>query len=325
MKSTDNTTTSEIRELRSDESDEFIALMEQAFKNSIEEDRLDADEIRKVMKKIRTPVYKVLTRAIGMRMEFYVVEVEDTIASGILLNIEKDEVYVGDLMTHPNYRRQGLARKLLHLSFRRARELSVKNVSLGARADNVNATSLYTSEGFKTTYHSVRFDSEIAKESTKSNSSDLIIREVGKIAFQDIDTMLDDCFPASHLEVHGREKFVKDFIPSRAIRFFARRLGGQTINTYAFYMNGEEKPRGIIQASQSKIENRIRLSSPILLEKDNDLLLEVIPKVLEIETSYRGVMTASVNCSVHRTDAISKIESLGFKKMRESISMTKRL
>ncbi len=325
MKSTDSTTIPEIRELRSDESDEFVTLMELAFKDSIEEDRLDADEVRKVMKKIRTPVYKVLTRAIGMRMEFYVAEVEDIIASGIQLNIEKDEVYVGNLMTHPKYQRQGLARKLLHLTFRRARELDVRKVRLDARADNVNAVSLYSSEGFETTFHSGRFELDSVIESTKSTSNDLIVREVNKIAVPHIDAMLDDCFPASHLEAKGREKFLKDFIPSRAIRFFAGRLGGQSIHNYKFYVEGEENPRGIIQASQSRIEQRIRLSSPILLEKDNDLLLEFIPKVLEIETGYSGVTTASINSSMHRTDAISKIESLGFKKLRESISMTKRL
>ena len=81
----------------------------------------------------------------------------------------------------------------------------------------------------------------------------------------------------------------------------------------------------MIEATQSRIQERIRLSSPILLEKDNDLLLDVIPKVLEIETGYRGITTASINCSMHRTDTISKIENLGFKKLRESISMTKRL
>lgn len=325
MKSTDKTSTLEIRELRSDESDEFVALMELAFKNSIEEDRLNSDEIRKLMKKIRTPVYKTITRSIGMRIEFYIADVEDNIASGIFLNIEKDKVYVADLMTHPNYRRQGLARELLQLSFRRARELSVKRVSLGARADNVNAVSLYTSEGFETTYHSGRFVSDSVIEGTTGTSSDLTIQEVSKISFQDIDAKLDDCFPASHLEVQGREKFVKDFFPSRAMRFFAGRFGGQSINTYAFYVNGEVKPRGIIQASQSRIEDRISLSSPILFEKDNDLLFEVIPKVLEIEYDYRGLTAASVNSSMHRTDAISKIESLGFKKLRESISMTKRL
>ncbi|MHA1904155.1 MAG: GNAT family N-acetyltransferase [Candidatus Thorarchaeota archaeon] len=325
MKSTYTTATPEIRELRSDEADEFVTLMELAFKDSIEEDRLDADEVRKVLKKVHTPVYKILQKAIGIRFEFYVAEVEDTIASGIQLNIEKDEVYVGNLMTHPKYQRQGLARMLLHLSFRRASELSVKKVRLDARADNVNAVSLYTSEGFETTFHSGRFELDSVTESTKRPSNELIVREVKKIPAPVIDTMLDDCFPASHLEAKGREKFLKDLIPSRVVRFFAGRLGGQSIHNYTFYVKGEENPRGIIEASQSRIEQRIRLSSPILFEKDNDLLLEVIPKVLEIETGYRGVTTASISCSMHRTDAISKIESLGFKKLRESISMTKRL
>lgn len=44
-----------------------------------------------------------------------------------------------------------------------------------------------------------------------------------------------------------------------------------------------------------------------------------------IETGYRGITTASISWPMHRTDAISKIESLGFEKLPESISMTKRL
>lgn len=325
MKSVDSTTIPEIRELRSDESDEFVTLMELGFKDSMEEDRLDAEEIRKVMKKFRTLLYRVLGRILGMRMEFYVAEVEDTIASGIQLTIEKDEIYVANLMTHPKYRQQGLARKLIHLSFTRARELDVKKVRLDARANNVKAVNLYTSEGFETTYHSGRFQLDSINESTKSTSSDLIVRRVNKISPREIDVMLDDCFPASFLKTKGREKFLKDMVPSRAIRFLAGRLVGQSINNYAFYVDGEEKPRGIIQATQSRIEDQIQLSSPILLERNNNLLLEFIPKVLEIETIYRGLTTAYVKCSVHRTDAISKIESLGFKKLRESISMTKLL
>jgi len=325
MKTAITPATPEIRELRSNESDEFVTLMELGFKNSIEEDRIDTDEIRKVLKKLRTPIYKILGKALGIRMEFYVAEVEDTIASGIQLNIAKDEVYVGNLMTHPDYRRQGLARKLLHLSFRRARELNVKKVRLDARADNINAVSLYISEGFETTYHSGRFQLDSVIDRTKVTRSNLIVHKVNKIAIRDIDVMLDDCFPVTYLKDKGREKFLRDFVPSRAMRFLVGRLGGQSINTYAFYVNAETKPRGIIQASQSRIENRIRLSSPILLEKDNDLLLEVIPKVLEIETAYRGVTNASINNSMHRTNAISKIESLGFKKLRESISMAKPL
>ena len=296
--------------------------MEIAFKDSIEEDRLDVDELRKLMKKINSPVYKVLLRFLGIRTEFYIADVENTIASGIQLDIKKDEIYVSNIMTHPNHRRQGLARELLHLSFRRAGELGARRVRLDARASAVN---LYTSEGFETTYHTGRFELDSVIDCIQSTSSDLTIREVNKISGSNIELMLDDCFPTAHLESIGRDKFLKQYSPSRALRFFARKLGGQLIHTYAFYREGDETPRGIIQTSQSKFEPRISISSPILFEGDNDLLLRVMPKILEIETGYRGITTASITCSMHRADAISKIERLGFKKVREGVSMTKRL
>ena len=325
MKPIDDTEIPEIRELSSEEYDELVSLMELAFKDSIEEDRLDADELRKVLKKARTPIYRVLQRVLGVRMEFYIAKLEDTIASGIQLNIKKDDVYVGNLMTHPKYRRRGLARKILQVSYRRADELGVRKVRLDARADNINATSLYISEGFETTIHSGRFELDPVANIAKGASNDLIVCEVNKIDTSVIDTMLDDCFPSSYLEARGRERFLESLLPSRAIRFFARRLAGQSINNYAFYVRGEEKPRGIIEATQSRIERRIRLSSPILSSKDNDILMDVIPKVLKIESGNTGVTLASINCSMHRADAISKIENLGFKKIRETISMAKPL
>ncbi|MFW9908510.1 MAG: GNAT family N-acetyltransferase [Candidatus Thorarchaeota archaeon] len=325
MTVTHSSSNREIRKMRPDEMDEFVTLMQIAFRDSIEEDRLDEAEVRRLMKKVQSPLYKIITKAFGIRMEFFVGTSSNKIASGIQLGIEKDHVYVGNLMTLPEYRRQGFARELLHLSFQRAHENDLKRVGLGARANNASAVGLYKSEGFEITNHTGRFDSHSLQIPEPASSANVEIRRVTKIPFMDINHMLDDCFPESYLEIRGREKFVKDYIPSRAIRFFARRLAGQSINTYSFYVNGQVKPRGFVQASQSNIEPRIQISSPILLEKDNDLLMEVIPRILDLESKYKGLTTASISCSMHRKDAIAKIESLGFKNIRESISMTKYL
>ncbi|MFW9933215.1 MAG: GNAT family N-acetyltransferase [Candidatus Thorarchaeota archaeon] len=319
----DSSSIREIRRMRPDEMDEFVTMMQISFRNSLEEDRLDEDEIRRLMKKVQSPLYKIITKALGMNMEFYLGTQDGKIASGIQLGVEKDEVYVGNLMTLPEYRRQGFARELLRISFQIAHEKQIKRVGLGARADNTNAVSLYKSEGFETTYHTGLFDSDSFNALDTDSSESLIIREISKISFEEVGHMLDDCFPAARLEIKGREKFVKDFVPSRAIRFFARQLAGQSINTYAFYANGEEKPKGFIQAAQSNVEAKISLSSPILLEKHNEMLIEVIPRILKIESEIRGLNVASINCSMHRGDTIAKIEQLGFKKIRESISMAK--
>jgi GNAT superfamily N-acetyltransferase len=322
MTNSEGTSFQKIRKLKPNEPDEFIRLMELVFEDSIDENRTNPDELRKTMKKLLTPGYRFLTRAMGMKLEFYVAEIEDTVASGILFQIEKDQIYVSDLMTHLEYRRRGLARSLLQLSFKRAHELGVKKVRIDVRAHNTNALDLFSSEGFEPTYHSGRFELDSAIEST---SNDLIIREITKIDLKHIDAMLDDCYPESYMESFGREKLLKDLITSRAMRFLVRRLGGQSIRSYAIYTDGEEKPRGFIEASQSRVERRIILSSPILFEEDNELLMEFIPRILEIETGYSGVTTATVNLSMHRTEVISNFERLGFKKVRENISMTKRL
>jgi len=313
----------EIRRLHAEELDEFIALMVHAFKDNVNENQLDTDEIRKAMKKIQTPAFKLLLRLVGIRMEFYVAIMNDEIASGIRLTIKPDEIYVSDLMTHPKYQRQGLARKLLRFSFKRAQELQKKKITLDVRSENVGAVGLYTSEGFETILHTGRFSIESLAEIPEQTSGELILRKVGNINNLVFTKMLNDCFPELYLKNVGSDRLLKDIVPSWMARFFARRLEGQSIHTYAFHLEGDESPRGFIRASQSKVEQLIRLSSPILLVRDNPLLLQVIPKVLAIETATRGVTTASVQCSVHRTDTLSKIELLGFTKVRDNLTMIK--
>jgi len=317
----DGLKTPEIRELRSEELDEFVTLMVDAFKDNVNENQLDIDAIRKAMKKLRTPAYKFIQRLVGMRMEFYVAVVNNEIASGIRLTIKKDEIYVSDIMTHSKYRRQGFARKLLHFSFKRANELQKKKMRLDVRSENAGAVGLYVSEGFETIYHTGRFVLDSLIQKTKEKSTELIVQSVDKITNPRFDAMLDDCFPESYLKIIGRDSLLNDIAPSRLTRFFAQRLEGQAVHTYVFQIEGDESPRGIIKASQSRIEQLIRLSSPILFEKDDDLLLQVIPKVLQIETGIRGVTNASVQCSLHRKDALSKIESLGFRKVRDNLTM----
>ena len=317
----DGSKTPEIRELRSEELDEFVTLMVDAFKDNVNENQLDIDAIRKALKKLRTPAYKLIQRLVGMRMEFYVVTVNNEIASGIRLTIKKDEIYISDVMTHPKYRRQGFARELLHFSFKRANELHKKKMRLDVRSENANAVGLYVSEGFETIYRTGRFALDPSIDRMEKVSTELIVKRVNKITKPNFDAMLDDCFPESYLKTIGRDKLLKDIVPSRLTRFFAKQLEGQTIHSYIFHIEGDGSSRGIIQATQSRIEQLIRLSSPILLEKDNDLLLQVIPRILEIEARYRGVTNASIQCSLHRKDALSKIEYLGFRKVRDNLTM----
>ncbi|NHJ12249.1 MAG: GNAT family N-acetyltransferase [Candidatus Thorarchaeota archaeon] len=326
MRITEKKTSTIIRELRPDEMEEFITLLELSFRDTVEDDRVNMSEYRALMKKVHNPIYKLLTRILAVNFEFYVAELDGVIGSGVGLNIEKDEVFINNLMTHPDYRRQGLARSLLELSARRARELGKSKVRLTVRADNASALPLYRSEGFVEAYHygNFRLESPLEKE-FEVPDNDVFVKEIGRVFYQNIDRMLDDCYPTTFFDATSRERFIRNYIPSRFLRVFASKVAGQHIHTYGFYIDGETEPRGYIQANQSRVEDRIQLTSPILLRDDNELLLKALPKIIRMESAIRGLTAARMTTWMDRTGTISMLERLGFEKAREGFSMTKKL
>ena len=79
-------------------------------------------------------------------------EVENALAGYAGLRSALSDAHNGDIQTiasAPAFRRQGLARKLLHALMDEARARGVSELFLEVRADNQAARQLYVSEGFE--------------------------------------------------------------------------------------------------------------------------------------------------------------------------------
>jgi GNAT superfamily N-acetyltransferase len=304
----------------------FLDLMEISFRDSLEEDRVDMVEVRAIMGKIHRPHYKLMMRIMKVKSEFYIIEQNNRLVSGITLGFEQDEGNVGNVMTHPDFRRCGLARQLLQLSAKRAQALGMKQLTLSARAENTPAVTLYLSEGYERNYHAGKFVFNLLQSSIpESTNPDVTVKMIDRIDPDNMDRMLDDCYPSFYFESRNRERWIKDYIPSRAFRFIVKRAAGQTIHTYGVFVAGEQTPCGYIQAGQSRVEDAISMTSPILLKQDNELLLHALPQVMQYEHGLSGKSVFTLSISMHREDAIRMVEQMGFVKERESLSMVKHL
>ncbi|NHJ46275.1 MAG: GNAT family N-acetyltransferase, partial [Asgard group archaeon] len=273
-----------IRIMQENELEDFLDLMEISFKESLETDRINLTEMRNIIKKSYKPFFKLMMKIMQVKMKNYVVELDGKMVSGISLSIEKDEGNIGNVMTHPDYRRKGFARTLFQLANKQAEESKIKKMDLSVNANNVGAIELYESEGFKRNYHSGVFEFKQIRKFSEVENYLVTIKEIKHIEFENMDKMLDDCFPSFYFETRNRKKFIKKYIPSKFIQAIAKRIAGQIIRTYGFFLNGDEQPRGYIQTSKSRAEENIRLNSPILLEKDNDLLIEAFPQLIKLES-----------------------------------------
>jgi ribosomal-protein-alanine N-acetyltransferase len=78
----------------------------------------------------------------------WVAEVDGQVAAGLVIWLIVDEAHVATLATHPHFRRQGIARKLLIHALCEAWGEGARRAFLEVRASNQAAQDLYRALGF---------------------------------------------------------------------------------------------------------------------------------------------------------------------------------
>jgi len=78
-----------------------------------------------------------------------VLDVDHRVSGYAIMSMAAAEAHILNICVHPNLRRLGHGRRLLHALLIRAQEAQVKNVFLEVRPSNEAAVSLYRSAGFR--------------------------------------------------------------------------------------------------------------------------------------------------------------------------------
>lgn len=79
----------------------------------------------------------------------WVAEVDGKLVGMIVAWLLVDEVHVATIATHPDFRRQGIARKLLSHTLRQLREEGAQSSFLEVRASNFAAQEMYRKFGYE--------------------------------------------------------------------------------------------------------------------------------------------------------------------------------
>lgn len=77
--------------------------------------------------------------------------VEDTVAGALIAMRSQDdpsEIYIQDVMTHPDHRRKGVAGALVDVVRKRAQQWGCRRIYLTSEPDNAPAYAAWTSQGF---------------------------------------------------------------------------------------------------------------------------------------------------------------------------------
>jgi RimJ/RimL family protein N-acetyltransferase len=318
MSKADNIQDSEIVILKRDESDEFIDLLMLCFGEGLERDRVNLVEIGKIMKKINKPIYRFMMKMMKVEMTNYGIKHDGKLVSALTLSTEKKTGSIGNVMTHTDYRRKGLAKKLFRKAVADGKKFGLNKISLDVHAQNTGAIKLYENEGFQKFYHTGKLKFDLSQNKI-STSDSVILKEISKIDFEFYDSLLDICYPQQLLEQRDRNKMAKEYIPNRFIRFLVSKAAGQKVYFYSLYKNGDKNTRGYLSASTSRIEEGLSISTPLVKNEDIDLVIPAISKLTTMivnDTNY-----LKLNLSLHRKALIDEMLKSGFELTNESLYM----
>ena len=81
----------------------------------------------------------------------WVAEADGRVAANLVIWLIEDEAHVADIATHPHFRRQGIARRILSEGLASAKKDGARLAVLEVREGNVAAQEMYREFGFEVT------------------------------------------------------------------------------------------------------------------------------------------------------------------------------
>jgi ribosomal protein S18 acetylase RimI-like enzyme len=311
------------RLLKKKELDTYFDLIEICFKDGNEFKRTDLKRFRRIVKSFFNPILKSLLSIIGAKFYYFAAEVDGKIVGATTLSCVKNKGLISAVMTHPDYRRRGIGRKLFTMASEKAKELNKEFLWLDVDAQNKAAIKLYEKEGFKTYYQYGIFDFDLEKTTKLDESDSIHLKELTETDPEHINQVFSDSFPEDYWEYRDREKEQKRYKRTKKKRILPRLLGSKS-KCFGIFLSGENDPKGYLIASHDKYNKAIEITSPIILEKDANYLSEIIhqlPKLLP----YEEVDKITLFFSNHRNELIKNIEKIGFIKSYEMKEMYKKI
>ena len=139
----------EIVQLKNEDIDEFLELMELCFLHCRESQEIDFIQAKDILLKLSSVKSSILMKIWGMKIETFLFKVEDKIVSAASIIINKKQGLICNVMTHPDYRRKGFAKKLLAHTIDFAHRKKLREITLEVQSKNVSAINLYRKKNFK--------------------------------------------------------------------------------------------------------------------------------------------------------------------------------
>jgi ribosomal protein S18 acetylase RimI-like enzyme len=173
-----------IRDFRKSDLNAFLELFPMCFAKEFEISGFDPDHITDMVNRAFGGTGRLivgLLRLFGKEpVKFLVAEVGGKVVGTTIISDRGRFGYISAVMVHPDYRRKGIATRLITDALNHIRRRKKARAILHVDSTNPSAKSVYVKLGFKTFEHSAYFVRETNSLNTPENVSGVKIREFQK-------------------------------------------------------------------------------------------------------------------------------------------------
>ena len=307
-----------IRDLRKSDLNDLLSLYPICFTKEFEISGFDPDHVTDMVNRAFGRTGTLILGLLRLRgkepVKLLVAEADGKVVGTTIVNNRRKSGYISSVMVHPDYRRKGIATRLMTDAINYIRRRKKTRAVLHVDSTNASAKSVYVKLGFKTFEHLAYFVRETDSMHVPENASGIKIREFQKDDLDPVYNLIKASEDPNSLRIFDFMK--KDLeVPflQRIFRFATQKklvaeLGGRIV--------------GYAEASYTTPKETGRIGSISVNSDDRSLGIEkLLIEAANNEIAEGGARRIRISTPTAKQELIETVKGLGFREVLDMEAM----
>jgi len=300
-----------IRDFKKEDFEDVIECTVKSFTDEFDITGFDPDKWRKLVRRrfsISGRALFALMRLFNREpMKFFVADMDGKVVGTTVLSRSKNGGYISTVMTHPDFRRKGIAMSLLKTAVDYARKRKLANVILHVSSVNDSAKDLYRKLGFEKFEESLYLTGSVDLLIESGKIDEGQVRDYQKSDEDQVYELIKGSRDPKSLEVYDFQK--KDLRTSFWVRMF--RVG--TLKKIVAVQDGEIVGYASLGYTSEREAGRIG-SLDVSSEMVSKGVAEELVKTGADYVRLCGTKTVLVEVALRNEELVKRLQNLGFKR-----------
>ena len=299
-----------IRDLRRSDVSYLLDLLPMCFAKEFEVSGFDPDHMADMFHRgfgISGRLIMGLLRFFGKEpVKLLVAETDGRIVGTTIISPQEKSGFISSVMVHPDYRRKGIATKLMARALGYIRRKKKVRAVLNVDSTNASAISVYVKLGFKAFEHSAYFVGETDSTHVQENTSTVKIRRFQKDDVDQVYNLIESSEDPNNLRIFDfTKKNLKTPFLERIFHFVTRKQLVAVLSNRIV---------GYAEATYTTPKEAGRISSIHVNTEDKSLGIEkLLIEAARNEIAKAGVGKIRITVPTANLELMQTVNNLGFK------------